>query len=184
MNLIRWFQRYAGNSDPRAAFGNLVALLIVSNQPFYPLYVYWLVGNPAWVTLVSLLSTPFFFAVPALARRNALAGRVLLCVTGTFNTVLCIWAVGEASGVGLFYLPCILLGVLLFRAREWIAMAACTGLPMAAFLLLNSRLGAPLHGFTAAQYSSLVTLHAISVGSLIAFMGYKFSTSLAADTER
>ncbi len=175
MNILRWFQRYAAHPDPRAALANLVALLIVSNQPFYPLYVYWLVGAPAWVTFVSFLSTPFFFAVPAVARRNSLAGRVLLCVTGTLNTVLCVWAIGEASGVAMFYFACILIGVLLFRAPERIAMLVCTALPMAAYLLLRQRLGAPLHVFTPAEYASLVTLHAVSVGSLIAFVGYKFS---------
>lgn len=175
MKWMRWLQNYAAHPDPRAALANLVALLIVSNQPFYPFYVYWLVGGPAWVTFVSFLSTPFFFAVPAVARRNSLAGRVLLCVTGTLNTVLCVWAIGAASGVALFYFACILIGVLLFRAPERIAMLVCTGLPMAAYLLLRQRLGAPLHVFTAAEYASLVTLHAISVGSLIAFVGYKFS---------
>jgi hypothetical protein len=173
---VRRFHEYAAHPDPRAALANLVALLIVSNQPFYPFYVYWLVGPPAWVTLVTFLSTPFFFAVPLIARRNALAGRVLLCVTGTLNTVLCVWAIGETSGVAMFYLPCILLGVLLFRKSELVAMAACAGLPMLAFLLLNHKFGAPLHVFSAEQYGSLVTLHAVSVGSLIAFVGYKFST--------
>jgi hypothetical protein len=176
MKWVRWFQNYAAHSDPRAALANLVALLIVSNQPFYPFYVYWLVGVPAWVTLVSFLSTPFFFAVPAVARRNSLAGRVLLCVTGTLNTVLCVWAIGEASGVAMFYFACILIGVLLFRASERLAMAVCTALPMAGYLLLHERLGAPLHVFSAAEYASLTTLHAVSVGSLIAFVGYKFAT--------
>jgi hypothetical protein len=176
MKWVRWFQAYAAHSDRRTALANLVALLIVSNQPLYPLYVYWLVGAPAWVTLVSFLSTPFFFAVPAVARRNSLAGRVLLCLTGTFNTALCVWAVGEASGVAMFYFACILIGVLMFRASEWIPMAVCTALPMATYWLLRSRLGPPLHLFSAEEYASLVTLHAVSVGSLIAFVGYKFST--------
>ena len=176
MKWVRWFQRYAAHPDPRAALANLVALLIVSNQPFYPLYVYWIVGTPAWVTFVSFLSTPFFFAVPAVTRRNSLAGRILLCVTGTLNTVLCVWAIGEASGVAMFYFACILIGVVLFRASERVTMAICTALPMAAYLFLRHRLGAPLHVFSAAEYASLVTLHAVSVGSLIAFVGYKFST--------
>jgi hypothetical protein len=181
MKLYCWLSRYAANDDPRAALGNFVALLIVSNQPFYPLYVYWLVGNVAWVALVSFISTPFFFAVPALAKRNAVAGRVLLCVTGSFNTALCVWAFGSASGVGLFYLPCILLGVLLFPPDKRVAMAFCTGLPVAAYWFLHNRLGAPLHVFGAEQYSSLVTLHAVSVGSLIAVIGYKFSTLIMPD---
>ncbi len=170
------FQGYVAHPDPRTALANMVALLIVSNQPFYPLYVYWIVGNPAWITVVTFLSAPFFFAVPALSRRNALLGRILMCVAGTFNTVLCMWAFGTASGVELFYLPCILLGAILFCATEKAAAAFCVGLPMAAYLALHGRLGAPLHVFTPAEYTSLVSLHAISVGSLIALIGYSSST--------
>jgi hypothetical protein len=181
MNLLRWWNRYTAHDDPRTAAASLIALLIVSNQPFYPFYYYFAVGNGAWVTLITFLSTPFFFAVPALARRNALAGRIGLCVVGTLNTFNCMWAFGEQSGVALFLLPCIMLGVLLFRASERGAMAFCAGLPMAGFLLLHNRFGAPLHVFSEAQYSSLVTLHSYSVGGLTAFIGYLFSTRIAPD---
>ena len=175
-NWMRRFTDYAAHPDPRTALANLVALLIASNQPFYPLYFYLLVGAPAWVTAVTFLSTPFFLAVPAVARRSALMGRVLLCVTGTLNSALCVWAFGAASGVALFYLPCILLGAILFRPEEKAAAAFCVGLPMAAYLVLQGRLGAPLHVFTAEEYSSLGSLHAVSVGALIALIGYSFST--------
>ncbi len=175
-NWVRRFQDYVAHSDPRTALANLVALLIVSNQPFYPLYFYWLVGNAAWITAVTFLSTPFFFAVPAVARRNALIGRHLLCATGTLNTALCAWAFGAASGVELFYLPCILLGAVLFRPAEKIGAAIGVGLPMITYLVLHGRLGAPLHVFSTAEYSSLMSLHAISVGSLIALIGYSFSS--------
>lgn len=174
-NWMRQFQAYVAHPDPRTALANLVALLIVSNQPFYPLYVYLIVGDAAWVTCVTFLSTPFFFAVPAVARRNALYGRILMCVAGTLNTVVCMWAFGTASGVELFYLPCILLGAILFRPDEKAAALLCVGLPMAAYLFLHGRLGAPLHVFTPKEYSSLVSLHAISVGCLIALIGYSFA---------
>ncbi len=166
------------HDDPRTALANLVAILIVSNQPFYPLYFYAIAGSAAWVTVVTFVSTPFFVAVPWLARRNAVAGRLLMCLAGTLNTVLCVWAFGAASGVALFYLPCILLGVLLFRGNERVAMAFCTLLPMLAFYFLRDPLGGPLQVFSADEYASLVTLHAISVGSLTAFIGYKFSALL------
>jgi hypothetical protein len=173
---MRRFTDYVAHPDMRTALANMVALLIVSNQPFYPLYVYWIVGNPAWITVVTFLSTPFFFAVPAVARRNSLAGRILMCVAGTLNTVLCMWAFGTASGVELFYLPCILLGAILFRPTEKLAALFCVGLPMVAYLVLHGRLGAPLHVFSADEYTSLVSLHAFSVGCLIALIGYSFST--------
>lgn len=181
-SLIAWLAVYRENPDKRAAACNLIALLIVSNQPFYPLYVYAVAGNGASVTLVSFLSTPFFFAVPAMSRRNALAGRIFLCVVGTLNTALCMWAFGETTGVALFFLPCIMLGALLFRNTEISAMAACTLLPMGAFVLLHNRLGAPLHVFSATEYSALVTLHAFSVGALTAVIGYVFSSRLGTAT--
>lgn len=180
MKLVRWFERYAAHGDPRIALANLIALLIVSNQPFYPLYVYGIAGNAAWITVVTFLSTPFFFAVPAAARCNAAAGRILLCITGTANTVLCMKVLGEQTGVGLFLLPCILLGVLLFRPAQRLAIAFCAGLPMMAFLLLHGRLGPPLHPFSAQQYTSLVTLHAVSVGALIAVIAFAFTTRIEA----
>ena len=68
---------YAGHSDPRVAVANTIALVVAANQPFYPLYLYGLLDGaitPVWFTF---LSTPFFLAVPAVARRNAAAGRAL-----------------------------------------------------------------------------------------------------------
>ena len=47
---------------------------------------------------------------------------------------------------------------------------------MITYLVLHGRLGAPLHVFSTAEYSSLMSLHAISVGSLIALIGYSFSS--------
>jgi len=179
--MIGWFQRYLAHDDPRVALANAIAVVIFVNQPFYPLYVYFIAGNAAWVTIVTFISTPFFFLVPALARRNAVAARVLLCVAGTFNTAVSVWAFGEATGVALFYLPCILIGVLLFRKSEWLASAFCTGLPMAAFFFLQGRFGAPLHAFGNEQYTALATLHAVSVGFLTAFIGYQFSTAFEAE---
>ena len=43
----RWIAAYAANPDPRVASCNTIALLVASNQPFYPLYVYFC-GEPAY----------------------------------------------------------------------------------------------------------------------------------------
>lgn len=59
---------YAHHPDPRVAAANVISLLVASNQPFYPLYLFWLVSadiSAAWFTF---LSTPFFLAVPVVAR--------------------------------------------------------------------------------------------------------------------
>ena len=68
MRAIDLVRSYAAHPDPLVASANFIALLVASNQPFYPLYVYWLATTniePVWYTF---LSTPFFLAVPALSR--------------------------------------------------------------------------------------------------------------------
>lgn len=79
---------YAAHDDPMVAACNLVALVVASNQPFYPLYVYWAVSDHVWPTFLTFLSTPFFLAVPAVARRYSKTGRALLPLAGIGNTIL------------------------------------------------------------------------------------------------
>ena len=109
---------YAAHPDPRAAIANTVALVIVSNQPFYPLYLYWAVSPVVTPSYVTFLSTPFFAAVPAVMRRSAVLGRSLLLVAGIGNTLLCRAAFGPGSGVEVFLFPCLMLALMLFRRME------------------------------------------------------------------
>ena len=44
-----------------------VAWVIIANKPFYPLYIWWLVGSGVAVSLWSLVAVPFFLLVPWLA---------------------------------------------------------------------------------------------------------------------
>ncbi len=46
-----------------------VAWVIILNKPFYPLYVWYLVDDGAVASLVTLLSVPFFLAIPFLAKK-------------------------------------------------------------------------------------------------------------------
>jgi hypothetical protein len=91
-------QEYVSNPDPMAKAAGTVAIVVASNQPFYPLYLHAIAGiaaRPAWLTL---LSTPFFVAVPAVAHRHSLTGRALLPIAGVANTMLCVKLFGVASG--------------------------------------------------------------------------------------
>jgi hypothetical protein len=85
---IKALHDYKANRDPLAVLANTVALVVAGNQPFYPLYLHAIVGRPAWPAWITLLTTPLFAAVPAIAKRNSLAGRAMLPTIGTVNAIL------------------------------------------------------------------------------------------------
>jgi hypothetical protein len=163
--LLGRLRSYAAHPDPRAESCNWIALAVASNQPIYPLYLLWAVGGDWWVSVWTFLSTPFFLAVPAVARRHAAAGRALLPLAGIGNGVVSAKAFGVGSGVELFLIACALIGLLAFRGRErrwtigiW-AMAAAAA-------LLHDHYGMPFGRFDAAQYADFFRLNAYSVAAL------------------
>ena len=178
-SLIERVRRYADNSDPLAKIASTVALIVASNQPFYPLYLYAIVGKQAWPAWLTLLTTPLFLAVPAIARRHSLAGRAMLPIVGVANTVLSVKLIGLNTAVELFLLPCILLAAILFRINERMTMIPVLVVPFAAYFLVDGRLGDPLRTFDAGSYASIVALHAVSVASLTAFIGFLFASILS-----
>jgi hypothetical protein len=179
MSPWRAVRSYISHPDPLVAAGNLIAIVIVWNQPFYPVYLYFLVGHDIGVSIFTFLSTPFFFAVPAVARRHSLAGRVLLPLTGIVNTVFCTKVFGEAAGVELFLAPCIMIAAMLFRRSERLVLLVLVGLGLAAYLGLHGRYGVPFHTYSDEEYRAFLGLNAASVGTLIAFVGLTFSNVLA-----
>ena len=104
---------YAAHPGPREAVANTVALVIVSNQPFYPLYLHWAVSPVIGPSLLTFLSTPLFAMVPAVMRRSSKLGRSLMLCAGIGNTLLCRFVFGGSSGVEAFLFPCLVLAVLL-----------------------------------------------------------------------
>ncbi|MGC2781492.1 MAG: hypothetical protein WA418_38230 [Bradyrhizobium sp.] len=170
----RWMaaaQAYASADDPPSDIAAKTALVIVFNQPFYPLYLHAIAGSAAWPAWLTLLTTPFFAAVPALARRNSFAGRALMVLTGTANTVFCVKLFGASSGVELFLLPCALLAALLFRPDERMRSLPLLALPFMSYLLIDSRLGDPVMKVADSDCASLVAINATSVGALTALIG-------------
>jgi hypothetical protein len=177
--LLAGIRAYVRHPDPRVAAANVVALLVASNQPFYPLYLFWLVSDditPAWFTF---LSTPFFLAVPAVARWNGLAGRALLPLAGMGNTVLSAWLFGTASAVEIFLVPCGVLALLLFRPKERLVGLLLTALAFGAFLLLHDAYGPPMATYDVTEYAALARLNVISASALTAFAALLFSNLLA-----
>ncbi|TPM37007.1 hypothetical protein FJ967_18035 [Mesorhizobium sp. B2-3-4] len=162
---------YFAHDDPLVATANLVALVVLWNQPFYPLYVYWSVGPDIAPAFYTFISTPFFLAVPALARVNSRAGRALLPLAGIGNTMLSAKVFGVASGVEVFLLPCILLCFVLFRPGERAVSIVIAAIGMLAFTALHGRYGEPVHLYSTEEYAGFLKMNALSAGTLTAFIG-------------
>lgn len=159
------------HDDPLAHGVNLVAGVIVGNQPFYPLYVLWAAGKAGWPAFAAYAVMPLFALTFVFARRSSLLGRVWFCLIATGNTVLTTKLLGAETGVELFYFACIAVGALFFRSTERLLMLAMAGLPLLAGWLLHGNYGAPVAVLSADQQSALFTLHGISVGTLLIFLG-------------
>ncbi len=168
-----WLGRYIANDDPYVAAANFVAVVIGWNQPFYPLYLWAILGaEGALVASPDMLSAIAFLAVPAVTRRWSLGGRALLPVLGIANTLVCLYLLGEASGVALFLLPSAMLAAMLFRWRERFVMVGLAALPLVVWLLTRGRFGPGLVEATPEQAASLLTMNAVSVGCLMVFLGW------------
>jgi hypothetical protein len=178
------FNAYKSNPDPLAALANTVALVVAGNQPFYPLYLHAIVGSAGWPAWITLITMPLFAAVPAVARRHSLAGRAMLPLGGTINGILAVKLIGIDTGVELFLLPCVLLSAILFRSTERMVMLAVLALPFAAYLFLDNAVGAPLATFTASDNRAIISLHAFSVASLFALIGFVFPSNSAPPSNR
>ena len=96
-SLFARLARYAEGADPISDAANTVALVIAGNQPFYPIYLFAIAGEKGWPSLLTWFSTPLFLAVPALGRRNSVAGRALLCIAGLGNTAIVYEALKSGS---------------------------------------------------------------------------------------
>jgi len=173
-------ERITGHPDPNTRVANLLALVLAWNTPFYPLYVVMTVGNgvSGWMPL-HLVVLPAFAAVPFVSRVNSLAGRALLVLAGTLNTVVCGWLYGAAAGAQLFLLPCISLAVLLFRARERAVMVPVLACPVAGYFL-SGYLGESPLGLAPLQSSHLLGINAVSVGILTGFIAWAFADRVPA----
>ncbi|HEV7322206.1 MAG TPA: hypothetical protein VGO04_26680 [Ensifer sp.] len=172
-------RRYASHPDPRVQAANVISLVVASNQPFYPLYLYWLVSDEVTPALFTFFSTPFFLAVPALARRQTVAGRALLPLAGIGNTVLCAWLFGSQSAVEVFYIPCAVIALLVFRPHERLFGLVLAGMAFGAYFLFNGRYGTPMVAYSADEYAALARLNALSASMLTGFVALVFSNALA-----
>lgn len=165
---------YAAHSEPRAALANTVALVIVSNQPFYPLYLYWAVSPVISPSFLTFISTPLFALVPLAMRRNSRLGRSLMLCAGIGNTLLCRFVLGASSGVEAFLFPCLMLAVLLFRRDERLYVVGFIGLGFASYLLPVDAIAGPLHLYQPQEYLALQRLNFLSAASLTVLIAWLF----------
>lgn len=179
--LIDGWRRYVAHDDSRTAVANTVALLVASNQPFYPLYLYWAVSPTVWPAFVTFLSTPLFLAVPALARRNALIGRATLMVAGIGNTLLCRFVFGAASGVDAFLMPCIVLSIMLFRRSERMVGFAFAALCYGIYLVPDAWMGAPFYLYKPDELAAFQRLNFLSAAGLTAVLALMFANAFEAE---
>lgn len=151
-----------------------VAWLIVANKPFYPLYVWYLAGDPGPAVLGTALSLPFFAAVPLLASRSGLAARVALPVIGTIDTLLETRLLGQASGTELFFAPCIMLAALSFRLQEkWWQFTVVAF--VAGGFILSRALGAEAQPvFDKTYLLALLNINIFAVASLMTFLALRY----------
>lgn len=170
MRAAAWFRNYIAHPDPATAAANLVALVVASNGPFYPIYVLALIGwdRPgAWLTM---LASPLFFAVPAISHRSARAGRVALPLVGIANTVWCAALFGSTSGIPLFLLPCIVLALLVPHTDERRSGLLLAGLAIACISVLTEVSFDGLMVLSPSALASLARLNVLSATTLTAFV--------------
>lgn len=183
--LWRRVAAYAAHDDPLTRAANWIALVVAWNQPFYPLYLWVAVGAekiaPSFLTF---LSTPFFLAVPAVAKRQALAARLMLPLTGIANAIVSTKAFGVGSGVEVFLVPCALIGSALFRPSERMIGLVVIGLGAAAYFIPARFFGEPLAGYTAADNDAMASINVLSAAALIVFIGLLLSGAVAASEAR
>jgi hypothetical protein len=168
---------YAHSDDPLAAASNFITLVVVSNQPFYPLYVWFFVGGDGGVSLLTFLSTPFFLAIPWVARRSSILGRAMLPLVGASNAFFCAKIFGQASGVELFLCPCAMIAGMAFRSSERKVMLGTIGVLFIGFMVLHDRYGAPFHLFSQPEYRSFLSMNAVSVAALIGLIAMQYSSA-------
>jgi hypothetical protein len=156
---------------------NKVALLLVGNTPFYPVYLWFILGRAGWPSLLlSALSLPFFAATIWVARCNGLMGRAWLCTWASFNTAWVAWLLGPQAGVALYFLPCLVLAVLAFRATELMIRTLLTALPFALYLGLLWAPHSPT-AVTQAAFASLLKLNVLSVALLSVVLPFLLGTA-------
>ena len=166
----------ASNIDARTSATGSVAWIVLANKPIYPLYVWWFIdGHAALGAIATAASAPLYVAIVLFAARNPFLARLAMPFGGFVDTLIATKLFGPASGAELFFVPCATLALVGFSAAEYWTSRALTALLFVAFAALHTRYGASWLGWSDADASKIFDLDALAVGSLTAFIGFRFS---------
>lgn len=152
-----------------------VSWVIILNKPFYPIYVWWLLGTGVGTSALTLLSIPFFLAVPLMAKRSSFYARLALPLIGTVDTVFETWIFGRASATLVFLAPCVLLAALSFRPDEKWTQRGLSCFIYGCFAACWWLIGQPIYPWSSDQLSTLLGVNAFAVASLMAFIGLRYA---------
>ena len=161
--------------DPLTSATVTIAWVIFANKPFYPLYVWWLVGNGVPASLGTLLAAPFFLAIPFIARSRPLIARFALPLVGALDTIFETKLFGQGSGTELFLAPCIMLAALAFYPEEKWWQRSLAALLFSAMVLQHNHLGQALHLWSDKDLSTLFNLNTFAVASLMTFVALRYA---------
>ncbi len=168
--------------DPLTQATVTISWVICLNKPFYPVYVWYLVGDGVVTSLGSLLAAPIFLAIPFMARHSPIIARISLPVVGAFDTLFETRLFGQNSGTELFFGACIMLVAVSFRMEEKWIQRGVAGLVFAVFLLSRYTTGPPLHGWRDADLAILLDLNIFAVACLMVLIALRYA-GLATTTE-
>ena len=161
--------------DPLTQASVSIAWLIIANKPFYPVYVWWLVGSGVEASLWTLAGAPLFLAVPLLAKRSPLLARAALPMAGLIDTLFETKLFGADSGTELFLAACVMLAAVSFRRHEMWWQRAIAVIIFAAFAALHGRYGTALYIWSAEDLATFRGLNAFAVAGLLTFIAIRYA---------
>ncbi|MCZ3378258.1 hypothetical protein [Rhizobium sp. AG207R] len=161
--------------DPRTGATVTIAWIIIANKPFYPFYVWWLVGDGVATSAITLAAIPLFLAIPLVARKSPFSARLALPLIGTVDTVCESVLFGRASATLLFLAPCMVLTLVSFQPDEkwWQRGVAC--FIFICFAICWWRLDEPVFPWTSNQIATLLSINVFAVASLMTFIGIRYA---------
>ena len=165
--------------DPRTKAAVTIAWVIIANKPFYPLYIWWLIGDGVGMSAVTLVAIPFFLVIPLVAGRSPFFPRFALPLFGTLDTVFETILFGKASGTLLFLAPCMALVLVSFHASEkwWQRGLAC--FIFACFAVCWKTIREPVFPWSSDQLTTLLNINPFAVASLMAFIAMCYAGTAA-----